>query len=104
MKKFLILLSFIFILLNSGCEKVKEATIETKTVTKEYAKGVAEVPNKTRVVTELASLRQAIKIYQVENEKLPESLSDLSVTIKNINEYEYDSEKGIVKSKHYPKL
>ena len=104
MKNFLILLSFIFVFFNSGCKKVKEATIETKTVTKEYAKGVAEVPSKTRVITELASLRQAINIYKVENEKFPGSLSDLPVTIEDINEYEYDFEKGTVKSKHYPNL
>ena len=104
MKKILILLSFIFVLLTFGCKKAKDAVIETKTVTKEYAKGVAKVPSKTRVITELASLRQAIKMYKVENEKFPESLSDLYVKVKDINGYEYDSGKGTVKSKHYPKL
>ena len=91
-------------MLNFGCKKVKDATIETKTVTKEYAKGVAAVPSKTRAVTELASLRQAIKMYKVKNEKYPESLSDLPVKVKDVKEYEYDSGKGTVKSKFYPKL
>jgi hypothetical protein len=104
MKRFLIFLSFIFVLLNFGCKKAKEAVIETKTVTKEYTKGVAEIPGKARVVTELASLRQAINMYKAQNEKYPESLSDLPVKVKDINEYEYDSGKGKVKSKHYLKL
>jgi hypothetical protein len=103
MKSFLIFLSFIIVLLTFGCKKAKEATIETKTVTKEYVKGVAEVPSKTRVITELASLRQAIKMYKVENEKFPESLSDLSVKVKDINEYEYDPNTGKVTSKYYLK-
>lgn len=104
MKSFLIFLSFISFLISSGCKKTKDAVIETKTVTKEYAKGVAKVPSKTRVVTELASLRQAIKMYQVENEKFPESLSDLPVKVKDINEYDYDNGTGKVKNKYYPKF
>jgi len=43
-------------------------------------------------------------MYKVENEKFPESLSELQVKVKDINEYEYDSQKGKVKSKYYPKL
>ena len=104
MKRFLIFISFISVLVSFGCKKAKDATIETKTITKEYAKGVAAVPGKTRTVTELASLREAIKMYKVENEKFPESLSDLPVAIKDINEYEYDAGTGKVKSRFYPKL
>jgi hypothetical protein len=104
MKKFLIFLSFTSVLINSGCKKAKDAVIETKTVTKEYAKGMAKVPSKTRVVTELASLRQAIKMYKVEHENFPESLSDLSVKVKDINAYEYNPKTGKVTSKYYPTL
>ncbi len=89
--------------MSPGCKKAKDAVIETKTVTKEYTKGLAAVPSKTRVITELASLRQAIKIYKVEHEKFPESLSDLPVKVKDINEYEYDPQTGKVTSKYYPK-
>ena len=104
MKNLLIFLICISILANYGCKKVKDATIETKTVTKDYAKGITKVPSKTRVVTELTSLRQAIGMYKVQNGKNPESLSDLTVKVKDIHEYEYDSEKGTVKSKFYPNL
>jgi hypothetical protein len=103
MKIFLIFLLFISVLANSCCGKAKEAAVETKTITKEYAKGITKVPSKTRVITELASLRQAINIYKVENEKFPESLSDLSIKIENIKEYEYDPETGKVKHKYYQK-
>jgi hypothetical protein len=104
MKTYLIFLSFIFVFVLSGCKKSKDVVIETKTITKEYTKGVAEVPNKTRVLTELASIRQAVKMYKVENEKYPESLSDLKVKIRDIEDYDYDSETGKVKSRYYPKM
>jgi len=104
MKSFLIFLSIIFILVTLGCKKTKDSVIETKTITKEYTKGIAKVPSKTRVLTELASLRQAIKMYEVENEKYPERLSDLSVKIKDANDYDYNSQTGKVKSRYYPKM
>jgi hypothetical protein len=104
MKTYLIFLLFIFVFVLSGCKESKDVVIETKTITKEYTKGVAEVPSKTRVLTELASLRQAIKMYKVENEKYPESLSDLKVKIRDVEDYEYDSETGKVKSRYYPKM
>lgn len=87
-----------------GCKKAKDSVIETKTITKEYTKGIAKVPSKTRALTELASLRQAIKMYQVEKEKYPEKLSDLPVKIKDVNDYDYDSQTGNVKSKYYPEM
>lgn len=104
MKTYLIFISFIFIVILSGCKKSKDVVIETKTITKEYTKGVAEVPSKTRVLTELATIRQAIKMYKVEKEKYPESLSDLKVKIRDIEDYDYDSETGKVKSRYYPKM
>jgi hypothetical protein len=103
MKTFLIFLLLIFITGFFGCKKSKDVVIETKTITKEYVKGAEEIPKKTRVITELASLRQAIKMYKVQNEKYPESLSDLKVKVKDIQDYEYDSETGQVKSRYYPK-
>lgn len=102
MKTFLIFLSVVFVLAASGCKNSRDAAIETKTIVKEYSKGLAKLPSKTTAVTELASLRQAINIYKVENEKYPENLSDLHVKIENPGDYEYDSQTGKVKSKHYP--
>jgi hypothetical protein len=90
-------------LISSCCKKAKDAVVETKTITKEYAKGVTKAPDKTKVITELASIRQAINMYKVENEKFPESLSDLSIKIENIKEYEYNPETGEVKHKYYSK-
>ena len=104
MKTFLILLLFVSILINSCCKKAKEAVVETKTITKEYATAVTKAPDKTKVLTELVSIRQAINMYKAENGKPPESLSDLPVKIKNIKEYEYDSETGEVKHNYYTKL
>ncbi len=104
MKRFLILLSFIFVLLNFGCKKAKDAVIETKTITKEYTKGLAKLPSKTKTVTDLASLREAIKMYKVKNEKFPEKLSDLPLKVMKPEDYEYNPETGQIKSKHYPKM
>jgi hypothetical protein len=104
MKIYLIFLLFISVFITNGCKKSKDVVIETKTTTKEYAKGIAEVPSKTKVLTELASIRQAIKMYKVENEKYPENLSDLKVKIGDVEDYDYDSETGKVKSRYYPKM
>jgi len=89
--------------MSSCCNKAGEAIIETKTITKEYAKGVTKAPGKAEVITELASIRQAINMYKVENSKFPESLSDLSIKIRNIKEYEYNPETGEVRNRHYLK-
>jgi len=43
-------------------------------------------------------------MYKVENEKYPESLSDLSVKIKDANDYDYNSQTGKVKSRYYPNM
>ena len=43
-------------------------------------------------------------MYKVKNEKYPERLSDLPIEVKDINEYEYDSQTGKVKSRFYPNL
>lgn len=93
-----------FTLVTSGCGKGKEAAQETETVVKEYSNAVTKAPSKTKVLTELASIRKAIKMYKVENEKYPEELSDLPVKIKEPEEYKYNPETGKVKSKFYPNL
>lgn len=91
-------------LISFGCKKVKDATIETKTVTKEYAKGVAAVPGKAKTVAALTEIRHALNMYRVENEKYPEKLSDLPLKVINPEQYEYNPETGKIKSKYYPKL
>jgi TATA-box binding protein (TBP) (component of TFIID and TFIIIB) len=102
MKNLLIFLSLFFIV--SGCKSSRDAARETKTVVKEYAKGLATAPSKTKAVTELASLRQAINIYKLEKGTFPEELSDLPVKIENPDDYEYNFQTGKVKSKQYPNL
>jgi hypothetical protein len=104
MKRFLIFLLIISVLVSFGCKKVKDATIETKTVTKEYTKGVAAVPGKARTVAALAEIRHAINMYRVEKGKYPERLSDLPLKVTNPEHFEYNPKTGKIKSKYYPKL
>jgi hypothetical protein len=104
MKTFLIFLSVILVLVASGCKNSRDAAIETKTIVKDYADGLSKLPSKTTAITELASLRQAINMYKIEKGTYPESLSDLHVKIGNPEDYEYNSQTGKVKSKHYPNL
>jgi hypothetical protein len=104
MKTYLIFLSVLLVLTASGCKKGRDAAIETKTVVKQYADGMSKFPSKTTAITELASMRQAINMYKVEHEEYPESLSDLNMKIENPDNYEYNSQTGKVKSKHYPNL
>jgi len=102
MMKLIVLLILIAFL--PGCKQGKEAVKETKKIVKDYSNGLIEAPKKTRIITEIASIRKAINMYRIENNKYPESLSELSVKIKDTAEYQYNPETGRVKSKHYPEL
>ncbi len=95
---------FVCLLFLSGCKEGKEAVKETDKIVKDYSKGLIEAPKKTKILTEIATIRQALEIYRIENGEYPESLSVLPIKIKEIDKYQYDSESGKVKSKHYPNL
>ncbi|MEO0293542.1 MAG: hypothetical protein ABIN61_04880 [candidate division WOR-3 bacterium] len=104
MKNFLIFLFSIFIVVESGCKKAKEPLQETKTIIKEYARGIVKLPDKTKTITELTTIRQALEIYKAEKGEYPQTLSELQINVENLSAYEYDPEKGKVKSKYYPNL
>ena len=98
------IISIIIIIFLSGCREGEEAIQEADKIVKDYSKGLVEAPKKTKILTEIAVIRKALEIYKIENGKYPESLGDLPIKIKEVDEYQYDSESGKVKSKHYPNL
>ncbi len=98
------IISIIIIIFLSGCREGEEAIQEADKIVKDYSKGLVEAPKKTRVITEITTIRKALEIYKIENGKYPESLSEVQIKIKEVDEYQYDSESGKVKSKHYPNL
>lgn len=79
---------------------------ETKKDLEEYGSTVMTLPDRTRVLSDLSRIRRAIEFYKIENEgKYPDSISELD--LENLyydNEYDYDSSRGKVSSKSYPRL
>jgi hypothetical protein len=98
------IISIIIIIFLSGCREGEEASQEADKIVKDYSKGLVEAPKKTKILTEIAVIRKSLEIYKIENGKYPESLSELQIRIKEVDEYQYDSESGKVKSKNYPNL
>ena len=98
------IISIIIIIFLSGCSEGEEAIQEADKIVKDYSKGLVEAPKKTKILTEIAVIRKSLEIYKIENGKYPESLSELQIKIKEVDEYQYDSESGKVKSKNYPNL
>ena len=94
----------IILILFSGCSKGKEAVKEADEIVKDYARGLVKVPKKIRILTEIASLRQAVEVYRIDNGQYPDKLTDLTIRIDNPDEYIYDPKTGKLKSKHYPNL
>ncbi len=97
-------LFILLLLLFTNCKEGKNALRETDKIVKDYSTNLIEAPKKTKIILEIASIRQALEIYQIENEKFPESLSDLPIKIKDTSEYKYNPETGKVTSHHYPNL
>ena len=95
---------FIFLLFLIGCSEGREAAREADKIVKDYSKGLVEAPIKTKILTEIATIRKVLEIYKIENGKYPEKLGDLPIKIKDPDEYQYDRDTGKVKCKKYPNL
>ncbi|MEJ5308010.1 MAG: hypothetical protein WHT27_06920 [candidate division WOR-3 bacterium] len=90
---FMIIL-FISMLFNA-CETKKE-TIET-------TEKVLQLPDKTKVLSDLNKLRNGIATFYMNNGRYPEDLSELNLTLENpLEDFVYNKNNGNVKNKNYP--
>lgn len=82
-----------------GCREAKEDL-------EEYGETIMTMPDRTRVLSDLTRIRQALELYKVENDgKYPDSISELNLErLYYTDEYEYDSSTGKVTSNSYPTL
>lgn len=92
---FLITILILSVFLSFNCETKKEVM---KTGEK-----VLELPDKTKVLSDLSKLRSSIATFYMNNGRYPEDLSELNLTLENpIEDFVYNKNNGNVKNKNYP--
>lgn len=63
------------------------------------------MPERTRVIADLAAIRREIELYRIDHEGAhPPSLKELDLTLHYPDEYKYDPTTGKVSSINYPTL
>ncbi len=77
---------------------------KTKVVIEKSTAEKIQLPEKLKVTIDLRNIRSAIIAFQTNNQRLPESLDELSIELNYADEYEYDAQTGEVKSKNFPNL
>ncbi len=75
---------------------------KTKIIIEKSAAEKIQLPDKLKAANDLKSIRDGIIVYQTLNDKFPASLDELDLDLYYPDGYEYDSKKGMVKSKSYP--
>lgn len=76
---------------------------ETKKETIETTKKVLQLPDKTKVLSDLNKLRNGIATFYMNNGRYPEDLSELNLTLENpLEDFVYNKNNGNVKNKNYP--
>ncbi|KPJ52664.1 hypothetical protein AMJ39_07265 [candidate division TA06 bacterium DG_24] len=84
-----------------GCREAKQE----REMVEEALDIMISMPEKTRVVADLAAIRREIELYRVHhNGSYPSSLKDLPLNLHYPDEYNYDPRTGKVSSTHYPTL
>lgn len=96
MKKLIPLLLLIAVLISCNNER---------SIVDDASRTTLELPAKASVTADLLVLRQAINQIKAINGSYPVSLESLDInTNRPLGEFDYDTNKGIVKHKDYPKL
>jgi hypothetical protein len=70
----------------------------------EIPKKIVKLPERLLVIEDLRNIRFAIERYKIENGCLPSSIEELKLKLNYPDEYIYDQNTGIVKSKNYENL
>ena len=95
----LILITFLFLsILYFSCSKGEKTKVKIE-------KSVAEkikLPEQLKVIEDLKKIRDAVVVYRNTNDVNPPSIEKLGLQLYYPDEYLYNAETGVVKSKHYP--
>lgn len=99
MRTFIIFLSlFAALPLITGCSD------EQKTASSAAEKAL-ELPDKARVVSDLAKIRAAVNMYNAQNGSYPDDLESLKLQTEcPLEDYTYDSSDGTVKNIYFSQL
>jgi len=71
---------------------------------KELPKNVIKIPERILVIEDLRNIRMNIERFKIEQGRMPYSIDELNLKLNYPDEYIYDSNTGIVKSKNYNNL
>jgi|UniRef100_A0A7C3N7P3 competence protein ComGC len=95
---FIILILTVFLILFlPACESKKEVV--------ETTEKVLELPDKTKVISDLSKLRNQIATFYMNNGRYPNDLGELNIDLFNpIEDFVYNKNNGNVKNKNYPQL
>ncbi|MEO0288089.1 MAG: hypothetical protein ABIN00_00385 [candidate division WOR-3 bacterium] len=76
---------------------------ETKKETLKTTEKVLQLPDKTKVLSDLNKLRNGIASFYMNNGRYPDDLSELNLTLENpLEDFVYNKNNGNVKNKNYP--
>jgi hypothetical protein len=100
MKKLSAALIIIAICFSFSCRRGDKTEIVIEETTAEKI----DLPEKVKVVIDLKNIREGVVAFQTMQNRFPESLDELDLDLNCPGEYDYDSQKGVVKSKSYPDL
>ncbi|MEO0238106.1 MAG: hypothetical protein ABIN35_07730 [candidate division WOR-3 bacterium] len=92
---YIFILSLFILMLFNACETKKE-TVKT-------TEKVLQLPDKTKVLSDLNKLRNGIASFYMNNGRYPDDLSELNLTLENpLEDFVYNKNNGNVKNKNYP--
>ncbi|HAF07661.1 MAG: hypothetical protein QME48_00325 [bacterium] len=93
----IILILTVFLILFLSCENKKEVV--------ETTEKVLELPDKTKVISDLSKLRNQIATFYINNGRYPNDLKELNIDLFNpVEDFIYNKNNGNVKNKNYPQL
>lgn len=93
----IILILTVFLILFLSCENKKEVV--------ETTEKVIELPDKTKVISDLSKLRNQIATFYINNGRYPNDLKELNIDLFNpVEDFIYNKNNGNVKNKNYPQL
>ncbi|PIQ28609.1 hypothetical protein COW36_12445 [bacterium (Candidatus Blackallbacteria) CG17_big_fil_post_rev_8_21_14_2_50_48_46] len=91
------------LLLISSLTACKAAEDAQKTI-EEGAKLTTGQIDRAKVLSDLTQITGALATYRMQNEKYPDSLKDLNLSLNYPQDLEYDAKTGNVRSKTFPDL
>ncbi len=100
MLKKIILIIFMVLLIGavSSCQNERN-------IVEDASRTTLELPDKTRVISDLLILRSTIAQKSAISNEYPKTLKEFNLKLNMpISDYKYDKNTGIVKHKDYPKL